>query len=141
MDGPHWRVAPFRDMDVFLLALREILPEGAALGLADGHPSRELRKFLETNAVACPTGAVPDAFPSGRWLPADRTTIAALAEMARRHAEPEVAEHVGVFAGAGMLLEWYDLPDDPISVAPDVPEERVAAFARSGGVSYTRIPG
>jgi hypothetical protein len=114
MDGPHWEVGPIRDLDVFFPSLPDLLPADAVLCLAGGAGSAELRRFFGEYGVAG-SGHVPmpAAFRKARRVLVDRGRMEILADMALRHAEPEIAAHIGAFAGGAPSLEWFDVPDRP----------------------------
>jgi hypothetical protein len=63
----------------------------------------------------------------------------ALAEIATRHAESEIAIHLCVCADNQSVLEWYDLPDDPIVVSVLIPGEMIAYFAAKCSVGFRRV--
>jgi len=133
----HWRIAPVRDLSAIFGNLLRLLPEGGMLCLAAGCWSKEGRGFIEERALP-PDEArpLPRDFARAPGLRLDIETLMLLSDMATRHAAPELAVHLGCYEDGVSLLEWYDLPDDPISVPRSVPEARVAAFAEACGVTY-----
>jgi hypothetical protein len=134
----HWHVVGV-DLYRVLPALPEITAPEAVLGLADGAWSRELRRFLDRHAVAVSRDVLsklPSEFHRARFLAADLSAIRDLLELAERHAEPEIAVHLIVLQSGGSLVEWYDLPEDPIAVSLAVEESAVARFAEMAGGRY-----
>ncbi len=65
----------------------------------------------------------------------------ALAAIAEHHAEPEIALFMVVISDGSSVLEWYDAPDDPISISLDYPEDAVSSFARTVGGVYVADEG
>jgi hypothetical protein len=53
----------------------------------------------------------------------------AFAKLADHHAGPEIAGALGAFTSDEIWLEWFDAPDDPISLALSIPESAVERFA------------
>mgnify|MGYP006292708997 CR=1 FL=1 len=94
----------------------------------NGAWSRSLRDFL--------TDAAEWHHRSGwerYWLPATSEVLGKLAHQADCHAVPELASSIEVRCEGEKLVEWYNLPDGPISVADNVSEDRLREFARSVG--------
>ena len=66
-----------------------------------------------------------------------RDNLEGLAEIAERHATPEVAVHLHVYKGSKVLLEWYDaFFDDPFYVSKDISEEKLREFCNTLGTKY-----
>ena len=63
-------------------------------------------------------------------LCADLTTVSP------HHAEPELFDHVFLYADREPLLEWPDAFANCMWIAPSMPELRVRAFAAGLGVRY-----
>jgi hypothetical protein len=83
---------------------------------------------------ADPGAAVRDLmwrdFRDAEYVPVNDAHMAALAALAEGHADPEIAIHVAALTPTGPLLEWFDLPEDPISISPLVTAAAVARVAR-----------
>ena len=62
-----------------------------------------------------------------------------LAGLAGHSAEVEIALHLAVFFEDERLLEWFDLPFDPISIVETIEGESVFHFAESVGGRYQKI--
>jgi hypothetical protein len=52
-----------------------------------------------------------------------------LSEAARRHAEPEICDHVHFYRDSEALLQWFDAFVDPLLVSKSVARQRVDRFA------------
>ncbi len=131
----HWLVS---EVNLYraIPAFPALLPEGSLVGLADGSPPRALRKFLvdrEARPDSAALTAVPRTFVRARFLPVDQATMAGLAALAETCAEPEIAIHLIALHAGTPVLEWYDIPDDPLGVTSVVAEDEVVKFAKTVG--------
>lgn len=138
MDADHWQVSPAYDLADFFLALAEFAPADSTITLVCGSWSENLRSFLENVAV--------DHVKKGWIFTHERYTIPIsdqimreLSCLASSHAAPEIASSIVVKHDAQKLVEWFDLPDDPISIAPDVDENKVIQLATSIGATHKSI--
>ena len=59
-----------------------------------------------------------------------------LARIAEHHAEPELFDHLFLYAGNDALFEWPDAFCNEMSIPSSLEEERVAKFAQSLGLPY-----
>jgi hypothetical protein len=67
--------------------------------------------------------------------------MTALAELAKRHAEEEIAIHLTALTTDGPFLEWFDAPLDPISVSPSAQSDAVFRFAHAVGGACEEVKG
>jgi hypothetical protein len=136
MSSRHWQVTGVSDLVRFFGALPPLVPPGSVLGLAEGTPDAMLRAFFDrVRSQAEPDISMhssPD-FRRAVFIPATPACLFELAALARTRAEPEIAIHLTVVTTEGPLLEWFDLPDDPIYIAPAVPESAVSRLAADAG--------
>ncbi len=144
MDGLHWVV---RGADVYRAfgALLSLAPAGSLLGLADGAWPPDLREYFATWGTQPDRSVLlglPREFVKARFVPINERAMARLTDLALSCAEPELAVHIIVVHGHDSVLEWYDLPDDPIAIAPMVGEPAVASFAVAvAGAHEASTPG
>ena len=70
----------------------------------------------------------------------DDPTLWALGDLSRRHAEPELFDHLFVYEGSKALLEYPDAfgQDCPALISADADEQRVRDFAAVLGLKLTR---
>lgn len=61
---------------------------------------------------------------------------AKLAQLATAHADPELFDHLFLYSGEKVLLEWPDAFTNCLWISSSLAEERVAMLARSLGLSY-----
>jgi len=131
MDGPHWRIVGVQGFAAFFRAVR-LLGPNTLVGLASGAWPGELRESLSGMSASLRAAVLerlPQEFHRALFIPVGDCEMETLAELAERHAEPEIATHIGVFTEAGRLLEWFDAPTDPIVVSPSLGGGAVSRFA------------
>ncbi len=59
-----------------------------------------------------------------------------LARLAEQHIAPEIADHLHVYRGTEVLLEWYDFPTDPFCVSKAISAEAISDFCSELGLQY-----
>ena len=136
MDRPHWRIRNVRDFALFFRALPILAQEGAHLALAEGVWPPEVRAFLTRTSVDLGEGVrerLAREFATAFCLDVSGANMAALADFADCHAEPEIAGHIAVLTAEGPFLEWFDVPDDPIAASSSIAEDLVSRFSREVG--------
>ncbi|UCH36263.1 MAG: hypothetical protein JSV65_07890 [Armatimonadota bacterium] len=139
--GPHWEVSSTKDYREFFRALPDLVPEGSVLYLEGCALAREIRLYAYTRAARETSKVAMGTIwprPKVLHIPVTRENLAGLAQLAEHHAEPEVADHVHVYKGDEVLLEWYDAPDHPLSISTEIPEDKVMQFCARLGVTYTK---
>jgi len=141
MDREHWQITGVRDFERFFQALPSLAPVPSLVAIAGGALASELREALrgfEQEPDSSMSGILTSEFHRAVCVPASDTAMRALIAFAREHAEPESGMFFALFTAAGPILEWYDAPDDPISVILQIPEQSVASFAGAAGGTYQR---
>ena len=63
----------------------------------------------------------------------------ALASASLHHAEPELFDHLFLYAEHIPLMEWPDAFSNCMWIASSIPESRIGAFAAGLGVKYKRL--
>jgi hypothetical protein len=138
-ERPHWRV---EDMDFsrFFGALPRVVPEGSMLYIENTQFARDVNDYLVPRAVQAPQHAVKAGtiWPKPRFfhVPVTRPVMHGLAELAERHAAPEVADHMVVYRDSTILIEWYDAGFDPIFLSREIDENTVREFGVQIGAKY-----
>jgi len=141
-DGPHWELRGRVDSAEFFRRLGSAFPSATTL-FVEGDPDADVREFLDAVAEPGPYLAVPGTIwpkPRRHRVPISASVLATLAQIAERHAEPEICYHLHAYARERAVLVWYDAfsADAPAFVAPDVDSERVRAFAGALGFRVTK---
>ena len=137
----HWLV---RDADLYraIPAFSAFLPDHSLIGLSEGSPPRALRDFIAKREVR-PDPAVllaqPKVFRRARFLPADQQTMTELAALAENCAQPEIAVHLVALHSSANIVEWYDIPDDPLGVTSTIAEDKVLSFASAVGGRFDLV--
>ncbi len=139
--GPHWEVDAPQEFSAFLRAVTQLAPPGSVIYFEGGDPSERVRSYLDTHSPET-TAAVrkgtlwprPECF----HVKATPEILEGLASLAEEHRIWEFGWHVHLYRYETMLIEWYDVPDDPLWIAGDVPEEAVARFSAKLGTQYRR---
>ena len=79
--------------------------------------------------------------PKQYRIQCDGLVLSALAQLAEQHAEPELMDHLFVYDGPSVLLEFPDAfgPDCPVFISSDSDEQRIRDFATSLGLELSRV--
>ena len=78
-------------------------------------------------------------FAEAYYISITEQNMVELAELAGHSAEVEIALHLAVLFEDERLLEWFDLPFDPIFITETIGGESVFHFAESVGGKYQKI--
>ena len=143
MERSHWRVTGVQDLPRFFRAAGRVFPAGSILCVAGGAWPSEIQKLLQRISVDRRKIRHPGRGCEAResyHVPLVRGSWHELGNAAESYAAPEIGMHFVVFSGAIILLEWFDAPDDPISIAPVVSKEVVRRFSEQSGGAYEWIP-
>jgi len=134
----RWNVSCVKDFPSFLRALGDLVPPGSILYLEGASPTEEIRSFLEERAAGETAKlAMGTIWPRPECFHVQITgeNLEGLAELAGRHATPEVAVHLHVYKNT-VLLEWYDAFYAPFCISKEIPEGRVREFCARLGTKY-----
>jgi len=134
----HWELSGVRDAEQFFRCVGQL--GGTDLFLEASSQPEAVQQILAKRRLPGPY--LPQrqtAWPaSSQWrLPPTGDVLHQLADLARAHAAPELADHVFIYSGDAALVEWPDAfaPDSPILISGGVAEDVVRDFAR--GVAGT----
>lgn len=115
------------------------MPEGAILCLGDGDPDETILSFLHQRVLPEPERIPLIEFMKGQYLPINKGNIKELEDLAAAHAAPEIATHISVSDQNRQILEWFDVPFDPITISLEVPEDNVRKFCNELGLKYEKV--
>ena len=142
--SPAWKISPAESFPSFLIALPDLVPEGAVLYIeCGGRPPEDTQLLLadlDTREKVRVPGGTLFPRPHIHTVPITRQNMAKLAAVEEQHPAPVGAFHLHVYLGSEMLLSSYDAFLDPFTVSFVVPEERVRAFSHALGCSYEKTP-
>ena len=140
MDEPHWQIKitnAKRNLPRFFEALSSLTSENSILCLNSASPRDELKEVLKRISVDRVSVSHPDP---ETWITKEddiyyisinSNSLQTLAEWSERSAAPEIAHDIAVFDKEGTILEWFDVPDDPISVTTRIDEDTITRFANA----------
>jgi len=135
-----WEVAAPSDHPAFFEQLAALMPQGSILYLEGTSFCQEVLAFLsETSVEPAVRIAAGTLWPKPRvfHVPATAENLKAVSDFLERHAQPEVCDHLHVYADGKVLLEWYDaLMKDPLFVSKAIPEQDLRSFCEAQGLSY-----
>ena len=138
-----WEVPAPRDVARFLRAVTSLAPPGSVLYLEGGSPSEEVRAYLEERVPAKTTKvAVGTIWPRPKIFHMSITpgNLAGLAELAERHALPELAVHIHVYKDSDVVLQWHDAGcRDPMLVSKKASVDGVGEFCDQAGVEHRLV--
>ncbi len=128
--GPHWQITKARDFELFFRHLADLVPQDSILYLEDtaGRDVRERLERMKLNPGFEVRAGTLWPKPTKYHVPITKENLLELSELAKFHAEPEIAMHMVVYCGSAVLLEWYDAGDDPIAISKGIPEHSVRKF-------------
>jgi len=143
-NGPRWELWGKVDSSRFFKSLASTFPEATNIFL-EGTPSPDVDDFLRS--AVDPGPSLPDrgtAWPKGNLyrLRFDAPTLTSLAELAERHAEPEILDHLHVYVDEVPLLYWHDAFDraSPLIVAAAVHRDHLQRLASELGFDLWQFP-
>jgi hypothetical protein len=133
-----WAVPAPTDAARFFRAISALAPPGSVLYLEGGSPSPEILAYLDARVPAKTTKvAVGTVWPRPEVFHMSITSrnLEGLAELAERHALPELAVHIHVYKDTDVILQWHDADGrEPILVSKQISEDRVREFCDQAGI-------
>ncbi len=131
---PHWEVKGRWDIVRFFESLPAIFPDATTLFIEGTGMASDVVAFLISAAE--PGDYLPDKQtiwprPKQYRVRCDSMTLTGLKGLAERHAIPELLDHLFIFSGSEVLMEFPDAfaKDCPAFISADVDEQRVRSLA------------
>jgi len=140
---PHWSVTAIESPTSFFEGIERVLPEATTLFVEGGGVEKDVIGLLERHAEPGPfIPARGTLWPRTRYFRAKVSPVLlrGLAALAKRHAVPELCDHLHLYDGDHALAEWYDAFVDPLLLTEAVPEARVRQLCEITLASYKRVP-
>lgn len=134
--GPAWRLSGSLDLSAVLGALPRLVPELTRVHIFCPNIASAVYEALVPFAQLSVHGAIGFERVALDVAP---EVFVVLAELAAAHAGPEVCEHLIGYAHSDRVLEWFDIPDDPIYVAETLPDFRIRRVARELSLSCMKL--
>ncbi len=129
------------DSTAFFRALPKHFPEATTLYVEGTTIITEAEVLYRSHAQVGPYLAPPQTL----WPVSTKLRCAfsaelceALASLSLDAAEPELADHISLYAGDSPILEWHDAFANAMYLAASFPEERVRSFADEFALAYHR---
>ncbi|HEX3233637.1 MAG TPA: hypothetical protein VHR41_05540 [Gemmatimonadales bacterium] len=131
-DAEAWQVQGIKAAQEFFLQVPSLLPDATVLYL-EGSPTPDVVQFLRSHAEQTdyggPIGTIWSWPPNERYsLRATPELFAGIADLATRHAVPELCSHLHFYRQEEPLANWFDAFDDPFLISRTIPRERVDQF-------------
>jgi hypothetical protein len=139
-EKPHWQIDTTKDFPSFLRAVPIITPPSGIIYFENGSPDEEIESFFCANGIpgfVIPMGS-SDPNPTYHMQIATEN-LEALAQIAERNCEIEIAAHIHIYCGTHLVLQWYDAFWDPIVVSKVIPEEKVKRFCDQLSLHYQAV--
>ena len=140
--GPCWELEDRSvDSTAFLQALPSAFIEATAAFFEGSSIAPDIVEIFERHADSGPYLPQPQTLWSTGSILRFRCLFTpslweALATASLHHAEPELFDHLFLYAGRVPLLEWHDTFANCMWIASSIPEARVSAFAANLGLGY-----
>ena len=140
--GPCWELEDRRvDSTTFLQLLAPTFPEATTAFFEGSSIAPNIVTIFERHTDPGPYLPKPQTLWSTGTILQFRcsftaTLCEALAGASLHHAEPELFDHLFLYAEHVPLLEWPDAFSNCMWIASSIPESRINAFAASLGVKY-----
>jgi len=131
---PCWKILPPIDLADFFQHLPKLAAENSILSIEASSVVSEIESYLSERPGEKPnenSHGVIFRTPKIFYMPITEENLAGLAVLSERYAEPEGCDHVLVFDGGKIILNWYDVPADPIYVAEEISEGKVKNLCES----------
>lgn len=141
---PHWELSGRVESVKFFSLLRAAFPAATTLFVEGTSIAPGVQKFLGSAAEAgayLPARNTIWPRPKQFRVRVDDSTLAQLSQLAARHAEPELADHLFVYSGDEPLLEWPDAfdPSSPMLISRHADEQRIRHFAQELGLDLKEM--
>jgi hypothetical protein len=141
---PHWELNGRWDSVQFFRRLPTVLPDATTLFTEGTSVAPDVEDFLRSSAQPGDYLPMPQTlWPRARQyqLRCDTPTLMALADLAERHAEPELLDHLFVYSGSRVLLEFPDAfaRGCPAYFSSDIDEQSIRSFAEAMGLHLKNV--
>lgn len=141
-DRPHWELKGGWETPLFFRLLLPAFPNATTLFIEGASVSRDVDIFLRSAAEPGDYLAARQTIwprPKQYKVRCDGEVLASLADLAGRHAEPELLDHLFVYDAVHVLIEFPDAfgEDCPAFITAEANEERIRGFAAALGLDVT----
>ena len=142
---PRWELRGRADKVKFFSFLAAAFP-AATLFVEGTSIAPAVQEFLASAAEAgayLPARNTIWPRPKQFRIRADDSTLAQFSQLAAKHSEPELADHLFVYSGDEPVLEWPDAfdPSSPMLISRDADEQRIKQVAQELGLDLRKMDG
>jgi hypothetical protein len=143
--GPCWELEDRRiDSTTFLQALAASFPEATTAFFEGSSIAPDIVRVFERHTDPGPYLPKPQTIWSTGRIRQFRCRFAPalcedLSSASLHHAEPELFDHLFLYAEHMPLLEWPDAFSNCMWIAASIPEARINVFAAGLGVKYKYV--
>lgn len=137
-----WEVSGTTSFPELLRAVEAFFPPGCSLYFEGGSPDEIILDFLLRHKTDQPCQVAAGTLwprPAVFHINATGANLTTLARLMTERAYPELAIHFHVYRDGKVLLEWHDAFSQPMLLSDDLPEARVADFAKQLRMTYEWI--
>jgi hypothetical protein len=139
---PHWELKGRWDIALFFRALPAVFPNATTLFIEGTSIAKDVDAFLDSAADPgdyLPVRQTIWPRPKQYRLRCDSKTLTTLADLAERHAEPELLDHLFLYDSSKALVEFPDAfgVDCPAFVSSDADEEHIRGLAAALALDLT----
>ena len=139
--GSCWELEGRVDSTTFLQALPSAFPEATSAFFEGSSIAPDIVRIFEQHVDEGPYLPQPQTLWSTgsilrfrcRFVP---SLCVSLADASLHNAEPELFDHIFLYANALALLEWPDAFANGMCITSSMPESLVGAFAANLGLTY-----
>jgi hypothetical protein len=131
-------LGPIRDLYALLATIDDVMPAESVLYLEGTSIVPEIRAFLQSHGAEKTQSVARGTLwprPRSYHLPLSGSNLSQLRQLAARHAEPEICDHLVVYQADQVLLSAYDAGSSHVYVSRDLLPETVEALRRRLGVA------
>ena len=132
--GPAWEVSGSRDLSLMLRAIGALVPELTRIHLNAYAMANDVRDALAPFSE-------PTEDRDLVTLRGSPGLIELLSSLADSHAEPEICFCIIGFSSSRRVLEWFDIPGDPVYIDLSVAADRVSQVTKDFSLSYELVRG
>ena len=139
---PHWELKGRWNSALFFRALPAVFPNATTLFIEGTSMSQGVEAFLRSAAEPgdyLPVRQTIWPRPKQYRLRCDGETLGALADLAERHAEPELLDHLFLYDASNVLVEFPDAfgVDCPAYVSAEADEGNIRGLAAALALDLT----
>ena len=141
---PHWEMKGRPDSALFFRHLLAAFPAATTLFVEGTSIARDVDDFLRSAAEPgdyLPARQTLWPRPKQYRLRCNGPSLASLAGLSERHAEPELLDHLFVYDNSKVLLEFSAAfgRDCPAFISVDTDEQRIRSFAAVLGLELISL--